>query len=324
MMSPLRFSPLIKRLRWGGTRLGTCLRKPIGTAVDAAESWEVADHGTDQSVVMTGPYAGWELARLMGRHATELLGCQAQQTSFPLLVKFLDANDRLSLQVHPNDEQAARFALTGRGKTEAWHVLEANPGSLIFAGLKRGVSRADLQHAIRSGTLTTCVHTIEARAGDSFLIPAGTVHAIGEGVLLAEIQQTCDITFRLHDWGRLGADGRPRQLHVREALECIDFARGPIQPQSPRPAPGRWENEVQELAVCDYFSMRRHAGSRPWELESDNRFHVFMVLAGIVRVDSPGGSEHLVKGDTVLIPASCQSCRMVPDGPVTLLDAFVP
>ena len=324
MMSPLRFTPLIKRLRWGGTRLGTCLRKPIGTAVDAAESWEIADHGTDQSVVMTGPFAGWTLARLMGRHATELLGCQAEQTTFPLLVKFLDASDRLSLQVHPNDEQAARFALTGRGKTEAWHVLQAEPGSLIFAGLKPGVSRGELDHAIRSGTLTTCVHTIEARAGDSYLIPAGTVHAIGEGVLLAEIQQTCDITFRLHDWGRLGADGRPRQLHVREALECIDFSRGPVEPLIPLPVAGNGAHQVQELVACDYFMIRRHTGSQPWQLESDDRFHIYMVLEGMVRLDSPEGSEHLSRGDTVLIPASCQTCRIVPAGTVTLLETFLP
>ena len=118
MLPPLRFSPLIKRLRWGGTRLGRCLGKSIGTTTDAAESWEIADHGTDQSVVLTGPFAGWTLAGLMGTHGTELLGSQTEQTTFPLLLKFLDAQDRLSLQVHPNDDQAAKFALTGRGITD--------------------------------------------------------------------------------------------------------------------------------------------------------------------------------------------------------------
>ncbi|MDB5341055.1 MAG: gmuF, partial [Planctomycetaceae bacterium] len=143
MLPPLRFVPLIKRLRWGGTRLGHSLGKPIGTATDAAESWEVADHGTDQSVVVSGPFAGWTLAQIMSRHPTELLGKGSTQTTFPLLVKFLDAHDRLSLQVHPNDQQARRYTSTDRGKTEAWLILEALPGSLIYAGLKSGTTLSD-------------------------------------------------------------------------------------------------------------------------------------------------------------------------------------
>ena len=158
MLPPLRFIPVIKRLRWGGVRLGDFLNKAIGSATDAAESWEVADHGSDQSVVMTGPFTGWTLARLLSEYNAAILGRNAGQTTFPLLVKFLDASDRLSLQVHPNDEQASRFALNGRGKTEAWHILESHPGSLIFAGLKAGTTRADLEQAVLTDTLSTCIH----------------------------------------------------------------------------------------------------------------------------------------------------------------------
>ncbi len=324
MLPPLRFVPLIKRLRWGGTRLGSSLGKPIGSAIDAAESWEIADHGTDQSVVESGPLSGQTLAQIMSQHACELLGKQATQTTFPLLVKFLDAHDRLSLQVHPDDEQARRYTSTNHGKTEAWLILEALPGSLIYAGLKSGTTLSDLQHAIQAGTLLDHVHVFEAHPGDSYLIPAGTVHAVGEGVLLAEIQQTSDITFRLHDWGRHGADGQPRQLHLREALECVDFTGGPIRPLHPRKLTGISRNRVEEIVACDHFVIRRHQGGHPWQLEARDGFRIFVVLDGQVDVITPDSAETLERGETILIPASCQDCRIIPRGPTTLLETFEP
>ncbi len=324
MLPPLRFAPLIKRLRWGGTRLGSSLGKPIGTATDTAESWEIADHGTDQSVVLGGPLAGWSLAQIVSQHPAELLGTTATQTTFPLLVKFLDAHDRLSLQVHPNDQQARRYSPVGRGKTEAWLILEALPGSLIYAGLKSGTILSDLQHAIPAGNLLDFVHVFEAHPGDSYLIPAGTVHAVGEGVLLAEIQQTSDITFRLHDWGRLGTDGRPRQLHLQEALECVDLTRGPILPQRPHTISGISANHVEEIVACEHFIIRRHQGRHSWNLEPRDRFQIFMVLDGQIDVSSDFGEETLNKGETVLIPANCSPCRLRPISAATVLETFVP
>lgn len=324
MLPPLRFVPLIKRLRWGGTRLGCCLGKSIGSATDAAESWEVADHGTDQSVVIAGPLAGWTLARVMSTYASELLGNASTQTTFPLLVKFLDAHDRLSLQVHPDDQQARRYTSADRGKTEAWVILEASPGSLIYAGLKPGTTLPDLQQAVQAGRLLDVVHVFEAHPGDSYLIPAGTVHAVGEGVLLAEIQQTSDITFRLHDWGRLGTDGRPRQLHLREALECVDVGSGPVRPLQPRVISELSGNRVEEIVACEHFSIRRHYCSQPWDLETQDRFRIFLVIQGQVDLLTPGSAESLTRGETVLIPASSDACRIVPRGEATLLETFVP
>ena len=324
MLPPLRFVPLIKRLRWGGTRLGQCLGKPIGSATDAAESWEIADHGTDQSVVISGPFAGWTLARIMSKYATELLGKASTQTTFPLLVKFLDAHDRLSLQVHPNDQQARRYTTTDRGKTEAWLILEALPGSLIYAGLKAGTTLADLQRAVQAGRLLDLVHVFEAHPGDSYLIPAGTVHAVGEGVLLAEIQQTSDITFRLYDWDRAGTDGLPRQLHVREALECVDFTRGPILPLRPRPISMISSNRVEEIVAGEHFVIRRHQGSQPWDVEIRDRFRIYVVLEGQVDLVTPTGTETLLRGETVLLPADSEQCRISPKGEVSLLETFVP
>ncbi len=324
MLPPFRFTPLIKRLRWGGTRLGRLLGKPIGSVTDAAESWEIADHGTDQSLVSGGAFGGWSLARLMSEHGRELLGDNTKQTTFPLLVKFLDAQDRLSLQVHPNDELAKALVGTDRGKTEAWVILDAMPGSVIYAGLWPGIGQSDLDAAIRTGTLLDCMHTFEARAGDSFFIPAGTIHAIGEGILLAEIQQTSDVTFRLHDWGRLGTDGRPRQLHVREAVQCVDFTRGPVRPLAPRLISTAGGNRLEELVAGEYFVIRRHAAALPVNVDPRNGFRIILMLAGRADLQWLEGTESLSIGDTILVPASCPSCRLVPQGGCEFLETYLP
>lgn len=324
MLPPLRFKPLIKRLRWGGTRLGSLLGKQLGTISDAAESWEIADHGTNQSLVAGGALDGWSLARLMSESALDLLGIQNKQTVFPLLVKFLDAHDRLSLQVHPNDEQAQGLVGTAQGKTEAWIILDALPGSVIYAGLRPGVERVHLESAIRTGNLADCLHTFEAHAGESFFIPTGTIHAVGEGILLAEIQQTSDVTFRLYDWGRLGTDGQPRQLHLREALECIDFTRGPVKSIVPEVISETSQRRIEELVSCEHFIIRRHTGSSPWDVNLTGSFRIIMLLNGQARLNWLDGTESLSTGDTILIPASCPSCRIVPQGSCVVLETYLP
>lgn len=319
MLPPLSFLPLIKRMRWGGSRLATVLGKNIGQVVDAAESWEIVDHGRDQSEVVSGEYRGWTLSRLMTEFGSELLGTGSTQTTFPLLVKYLDASDRLSLQVHPNDEQAIRYIPEERGKTEAWIILEACPGSLIYAGLKSGVGPDDLKLAISRGSVTECVHSFEARVGDCVHIPAGTVHAIGEGVLLLEIQQCSDMTFRLHDWGRVDVDGKPRQLHLAQALECIDFERGPV---TPTVCQKTWnDNSVSERLIrCPYFEMRRRSGIGRWQTVRHDRFQILNVLEGTVTLVSPAEDLTLNRGATVLIPASCGDCEIIPQTPCVVIE----
>jgi mannose-6-phosphate isomerase len=311
MLPPLRFRPVIKRLRWGGTRLASVLGKNIGQAVDAAESWEIVDHGGDQSEVVAGKFQGWTMSRLVAEFRSDLLGSSATQTTFPLLVKYLDASDRLSLQVHPNDEQANQYIPGERGKTEAWVILEALPGSLIYAGLKPGVDRRDLEIAMSQGKVADCVHSFEARPGDCVHIPAGTVHAIGEGVLLLEIQQTSDITFRLHDWHRLGSDGKPRPLHIEQALACVDFDQGPVRPFLTRTS---IDNDVtsESLICCPYFEMRRKSGAGRWKIDAVDRFQILNVLQGTATLLSPAESLTLIPGTTILIPANCPDCEVVP------------
>jgi len=322
-MLPLEFQPLLKRLRWGGTRLGTVLGKEIGAATDAAESWEIADHGENQSVVRGGALSGWTLNRLVREKGRELLGRNAGLEQFPLLIKFLDASDRLSVQVHPTDEQARAADPNVRGKTEAWVILDADPGSCIYAGLKPGVDRAQLIDALEQGTVEDFLHALPVHCGDCLYLPAGTVHAIGEGILLAEIQQTSDITYRLYDWGRLDREGRPRALHVDQALHCVDYKRGPINPVMPLQIESPPQS-LEELVRCEYFILRRHVLSESKILEREDRFHVLLTLSGEGTLECSGDRLKLTAGQTVLIPAVAPEIELHPETELTLLETYLP
>lgn len=328
-MSPLRFRPIVKRARWGGTRLQSLFGKSLGSEHDYAESWEFSDHGADQSVVDGGPSDGLTLRELMHGQNRALLGRHAGLKQFPLLVKFLDAHDRLSLQVHPNDVQARLYQPGENGKTEAWVVIDAEPGARVFAGLKRYVDSYELLDALRNGHIDECLHSFEVQAGDCIFIPAGTVHAIGEGIVLAEVQQSSDLTFRLWDWGRVGADGQPRELHVDEAVICIDFERGPVDRVEPRSlvscfeGPGR-HYETEELVACDYFVLHRHRATTPFRLIEQNCCHALLALSGCGRVEADDGILPFERGGSVLIPAASTDSVIVPDGELLLLDAFLP
>lgn len=324
-MGPLKFIPLLKRIRWGGRRLGDVLGKPIGSESDYAESWEVCDHGAEQSLVAggesSGDFFGWSLARLVCERATELLGRHAGESQFPLLIKFLDAHDRLSLQVHPVDEQAGQYQRGERGKTEAWVILAAEPGSFVFAGLKAGTTANVLRQALQDGTVEACLHRVAVVPGDCLFIPAGTVHAIAEGILLAEVQQTSEMTFRLYDWGRVGADGKPRELHVEQSLACIDFARGPVNPVVPTPLP-HYAETSERLVECEYFTIHRHALRRPLSLPDDNRCRIIIALEGAVDCSVAGERMRVGRGETVLIPAAGKPATLEPRPHAIVLEVF--
>lgn len=322
-MQPLRFTPLLKRIRWGGRRLGTVLGKKLADGNEFAESWEICDHGSDQSIVTGGPFDGWSLHRLVAERGGELLGRQAGLSQFPLLFKFLDANDRLSVQVHPNDRQARQFDPRENGKTEAWVILAAEPGSCVYAGLKNGIDRSRLEQAIATGTVESCLHRVPVVAGDCLFIPAGTVHAIGEGILLAEVQQASDLTFRLDDWGRAGSDGQPRPLHIRESLDCTDFARGPVAPVQPTPVHDN-ASHCEELVRCAYFVMRRHTGAAPLALGGDGQCRLVAMLQGTGTVSDGQQNQPLRLGETVMLPAACPQVQIVPSGTVVILEAYLP
>ncbi len=318
---PLRFRPLFRRYIWGGRRLQSVLAKPIGEGDDYAESWEVVDRGDDQSVVAFGPLAGSTLHDVLSARGAELLGRHYPLPRFPLLLKFLDAHKSLSVQVHPNDEQAARLDPPELGKTEAWVVLHADPGSLIYAGLKRGFDRHALEREVHRGTTELCLHRFEPKPGDCAFIPAGVVHALGAGLVIAEIQQASDTTFRLFDWNRVGADGKPRPLHVEQALNVIDFDRGPVSPVEPRETdrPG-----VTRLVECDKFVLDRWQFDAPQPIGGDDRFHIVAVIAGEATLAGDPADAPLALGHTALVPASVGPLTVTPTGPTTLLDMYLP
>jgi mannose-6-phosphate isomerase len=318
---PLRFRPLFRRYIWGGRRLGSLLGKPIGPEDDYAESWEICDHGRDQSVVEEGPLAGTTLGQLVAQRGRELLGQHHLQDRFPLLLKFLDARRTLSVQVHPNDSQAAQLAPPDLGKTEAWVVLAAEPGGTIYAGLKQGVDREALAKAIANGKCQQLLHQFQPKVGDCVFLPAGTVHALGEGLLVAEIQQASDTTYRLFDWNRLGPDGKLRPLHVEQGLEAVDYDRGPVGLQQPQRTarPG-----VRRLVECEKFILDRWEFSVAQPAGGDRRCHIISVLDGFLRVEGDPTGRAIPVGGTVLLPAGLGQVELSPQGSPVLLDAYLP
>lgn len=318
-LEPLAFTPILRRLVWGGRKLGTLLGKPIGEGGDYAESWELADYRDDVSVVRDGMYAGITLRDLVKKRPADLFGpARAGQGQFPLLVKLLDARENLSVQVHPDDALGRELA-NDSGKTEAWIVLHAEPGSVLYAGLKPGVDREALERGIATGEVEPLLHRIEPKPGDCIMVEAGTVHALGEGVVIAEFQQMSDATFRVFDWNRVGADGRPRELHVEKAMRCIDFDRGPVGPVVPVPQVLENGDVREPLAKCAYFELERWTLTAATEIGRDDRFTIVMVLDGEIRARGPRGDLPLRRGETVLLPASIGATMIYPVGRAVVL-----
>jgi mannose-6-phosphate isomerase len=318
---PLRFEPIFRRYLWGGRKLGTLFGKAIGEGNDYAESWEVVDRDDDRSRVIAGSFAGTTLSKLVKEQGPELLGRHHPQSRFPLLFKFLDCTKVLSVQVHPSDELAAKMNPPDFGKTEAWVVIAAEPGSLIYAGLKRGMDRAALEREVQRGTCELCLNRFEPEPGDCLFLPAGMVHALGAGLVIAEVQQSSDVTYRLFDWNRLGPDGQPRALHVKQALEAINYKLVGIRPQVPRPAE---RAGVERLVECDKFVLDRWCINEPRQIEVDGRFHILSVLEGAMNVTGDPSAAPLKTGQTVLLPAGLENCRLEPLAATTLLDIYLP
>src|SRR5688572_6168521 len=252
---PLVFHPLFKERVWGGRTLETLYHKRLPAGVPIGESWEIADRPGDESVIANGAFAGRTLRWLVEQHGGELLGeaARAAGDRFPILCKILDARQKLSLQVHP------RSHALGDPKTEMWYIAAAEPDAELYVGLRRGVTRTVFEEGIRTGGVAECFHRISVRAGDTMFLPSGRVHAIGAGLVIFEIQQNSDTTFRVYDWDRLGLDGRPRDLHVTESLASIDFA------------------DVEPSLVSSEPSIEGQFASRP--LVRDALFNVDLVRA---------------------------------------------
>ncbi len=289
-MEPIRFEPIYQERVWGGRRLETALGRRLRTAAPVGESWEVVDRPEAQSVVASGTGRGGTLHDLWTAKRAAVFGTRAPDTSrFPVLVKLLDAADKLSLQAHPPADKAG--AMGGEPKTEMWYLLDAAPGAELFAGLRRGVTRETFAKALRAGPgVADCFHRIPVRTGDCMFVPSGRVHAIGAGCLIAEIQQNSDTTYRVYDWDRKGLDGKPRALHREESLAAIDFEDF---------EPGLQPCGADPLVKCPWFTVRSHKVEQRRELGAGETFTLVLVTEGTARVaGEPAG-----RGDWVLVPA---------------------
>jgi mannose-6-phosphate isomerase len=299
---PLRLVPTFRDYLWGGRNLATRLGKSLPNEGIWAESWEVVDHPEHESLIANGPLAGQSLGTLMRQDPGWLVGSSAHHPGrFPLLLKYLDCQNVLSVQVHPDDDYALKMSPPDLGKTEAWYIVDAQPGSVLYAGLKPGITREKLRQAIESGSTADCLHQLVPKAGDCVFIPAGTVHALGAGLIVAEIQQASNTTFRLYDWDRVDSQGRSRPLHIDQSLETIDFDSGPRSWQQPVKLAhaGR-----ERLVECPQFRFDRISGVRRSPLEEADRFQILTVPQGRAQVITSTGTEILETGQSLLLPAS--------------------
>lgn len=302
---PLLLEPSLHVKVWGGRRLQTTMHKTLPTDEPYGESWELHDTST----VANGAFAGRTLADLLDLHGTALIGAENDPAEgFPLLAKLLDANDWLSVQVHPDDAQAKELEGQPRGKTEAWVILSAEPGAQLVIGVEPGTDREAMATAIKTNTLEDLLVYADVQVGDVLYIPAGTVHAIGPGIVLYEIQQSSNTTYRLYDWGRMGLDGKPRELHIDKGVKVSNVAELPqIQRFAGDESP---EMRLVEGAFFTTALHRLHTDTPININKHDDRFDALTCIEGSLAINGAGISVTCDTGRTVLIPASVQSYTM--------------
>jgi mannose-6-phosphate isomerase len=320
-LCPLRFQPLPKTALWGGRRLVDLIGLPLPVDDLIGEAWVLSDEGSQLSRVADGPFQGRTLRELLSGAAERILGPVARRhRRFPLLLKFIDAHDALSVQVHPHDRHTEFVPPGEQGKTEAWVVLHAEPGSRIYAGLKPGTTEDHVRRALDEKCLAECLHWFEPKAGDCVFLPAGTVHALGAGVVIFEVQQSSDITFRLHDWDRVDAKTKkPRDLHIPQSLACIDYDCGPCGPVTPT-VESRAPVLREQLVSCEYFTLWRHRGERPFTAGAAGKCRVLVGVDGEAQVELRDRVYPLNRGDVLLVPAELGVVTCRPQGLVTVLE----
>jgi mannose-6-phosphate isomerase len=297
-MYPLKFRPIFKQRIWGGRKLREVFGKELPARQRIGESWELADLPEDKSVIANGALAGQTIHRVIEEHAKEIMGDANFKGGFPLLIKLLDCQEILSVQVHPDAETCRRMG-KGEPKTECWYIIAAKPGAVIYKGLKKGVTRRQFGEAIKKGSVEELLMKVEVRPGECHFLPAGTPHSIGPGLLIAEIQTPSDTTYRVFDWNRVDKDGKARQLHIEEAMESINFG----QDAETLPV-----TTIGRLADCEHFKVDKGHQARNCELLlSPGKMKTLVILAGFGTICGHGCVPVEFKaGDTLLIPAAYQ------------------
>lgn len=299
---PLKLKPVYKDYVWGGNRIVRKFKRNVPPGI-YAESWELSVRPEGMSVVENGPLKGESLKKLLGEIGESLLGNELEPDSFPLLVKLIGAEQDLSLQVHPHDVNARRTG--AEAKTEMWHVLDADPAAELIVGLKPGFERDDFSTALRTGDLEPMLNRIGVRPGDTIYMPGGRVHAICAGTLILEIQQNSNTTYRLHDWGRVGNDGKPRALHVEDGLDAVCMYDNDPVVMEPKLIERRGENELWRLADTPYFVVDRLILKEVIEFCTEaERFSAIFCAEGNVEISGGGETVSATSGSTIMLPAA--------------------
>ena len=323
-MYPLKFQNIFKSVVWGGEKIAPF--KGVNTQQkNIGESWELSGVKGNESIVAEGPLAGRTITSLAEEYKGALLGDKvyaATGAEFPLLIKFIDARDDLSIQVHPDDALAAERHNGSKGKTEMWYVVQADEKAHLMSGLSKEITPEEYAAKVADNTITDVLHDYDVHAGDVFFLPAGRIHSIGKGCFIAEIQQTSDITYRIYDFGRLGLDGKPRELHTELSKAAIDYTVLPdykTQYQSIK-------NQENEIVSCKYFTTSLYELDK--EVTKDMSGLDSFVIAICVEgsgslTDSEGNSVSLHQGETVLIPACSRSFTLRPEGSMKVITSYI-
>jgi mannose-6-phosphate isomerase len=320
---PIKFHPILKDKIWGGSRLKNILHKPTDSD-KCGESWEISAVQGNISKVKNGFLSGNNLQELIEIYMGDLVGDRIYERfsiEFPLLIKFIDANDVLSVQVHPDDDLAMKRH-KAYGKTEMWYIIDAEKDAELISGFNREMDRETYLKHLQNKTLKEILNFEKVKAGDVFFTPSGRVHAVGAGILLAEIQQTSDITYRIYDWDRVDEKGNPREMHTELALDAIDFKFY-----------GKYRTDYKEemnlttgIADCKYFTTGLLYFDKPVEKDYNfiDSFTIYMCLEGKINIDyGPGLSESMVAGETILIPAAIKNLTLVPQGTARALEVYI-
>jgi len=327
---PIKFTPCYKDYIWGGRNLEKFGKKlPEGIV---AESWEISCHPDGMGIVSNGKYKGMTFQELLDKHFHEVMGDTPSQTyisgkhshpKFPLLVKFIDAEDRLSVQVHPDDEYAFAHENGELGKNEMWYILDAKPGAKLIYDVAPGTTREIFAEAVKNGTISQYLNVVEVAKGDVVNIPAGIVHAIGEGIVIAEIQQNSNTTYRVYDYDRIGKDGKKRPLHIEKAIDVINFNSGIKNAKSQGLKVSLDKNSFKTYYIANkYFSVELYEVSGKIEEDMENRFCIFIFIEGEAIIESNKEQVNAVQGESLLMPAAIG--KYIIKGQFKALKAYIP
>lgn len=318
---PLKFTPISQYRIWGGNKLNQAVSEE-SQIEKTGEIWSISGIPGKISIVQNGTLTGRKLSELIEEYKERLVGTRVYQkfgNDFPLLIKFIDAADKLSVQVHPGDRQAKD--LHGSfGKSEMWYIMESAPDSNLVIGFKEGVDKATYQQHLENNSIEEILNNVPVKEGDALYIPAGRVHAIGAGIVLAEIQQTSDITYRIYDYKRLDKDGNQRELHIENALSAIDFN----SPEHIKTPYTKTENQFNQLIDSPYFETKIFKGNQPTEIRNNQKMRIYLCTGGKVNFTTAGDTYDLTVYQSLIIPAELNNFNIEPKEEATLLEVCIP